>query len=151
MDVQDHMLYSVRDKYCNICSNIEPWLKTPKRLTYIKQRYKAPILILATIHTICLLLTTLPTAALSLHNTELFVKPDLNIETLTCNHSSSPYSRLVSIKASKLTASVLKIFLGFHTHIEDGAIFATADNLAVHATLAALTLGPQSPEAHLKV
>ena len=54
----------------------------------------------------------------------------------------SPDGGLVEVEALELLAGVLDVLLGLHAHVEDGAVLATADDLAVHAALASLTLCP---------
>ena len=55
------------------------------------------------------------------------------------------------IEACQLLPRILDILLRLHAHVEDRTILARADDLAVHAALAALTLRPQPAEAHLQV
>src|SRR5690554_3569685 len=62
-----------------------------------------------------------------------------------------PYSRLIKVKPRQLLIPILQILLGLHAHVEDGTVLAAADDLAVHAALAALALRPQAAEAHLEI
>lgn len=65
--------------------------------------------------------------------------------------SHLPSSASVEIEPRQLLPRILDVFLRLHAHVEDRAILAAANDFAMHAPLAALTLGPQASEADLQL
>ena len=68
----------------------------------------------------------------------------------TILHTSPSPQALVIIEPFNLPPGILDILLGLHPHVEDRTVAARADDLVVHAALAALALGPQAGEADLE-